>query len=153
MSNARALYIGTIQSHPRQSAYASAISPLVQLKRLFQALYDSLLKLMWRELLSGEVPTNEAANILAILLFLLLCWVSFTFRTASQAVVVAFFVFWLVDNLIAQQALRQGKYIYQVYLSQTPTGDLLWQLQLPGRLPRTIEFKPEQVRSIGVRRR
>jgi len=116
-------------------------------------IYGSLLKLMWRELLSGEVPNNESANILAILLFLLLCWVSFTFRTVSQFVVVAFFVFWLVDNLIAQQALRQGKYIYQVYLYQTPTGDLRWQLQLPGRSPRTIEFKPEQMQSIGVRRR
>ena len=146
------LYQGTIL-YPRRSAYASVIFPLVQLKRLFQALYASLLKLMWRELLSGEVPTNEAANILAILLFLFLCWVSFNFRTASQGLLIAFFVFWFVDNLIAQQALRQGKYIHQIYLHQTPQGDLQWQWQLPGRAPRIIEFKPEQVRLIRVRRR
>ena len=107
---------------------------------------------MWRELLSGEVPTNENANALAILLFLLLCWLSFTFRTVGQGLLIAFFVFWFLDNLIAQRSLSQGNYIHQVYLSQTATGDLRWQWQPPGRSPRIIEFKPEQIRSIQIRR-
>jgi hypothetical protein len=153
------LYQGTIL-YPRRSAYGTVIFPLVQLKRLFQALYASLLKLMWRELLSGEVPTNENANALAILLFLLLCWLSFAFRTVSQGLLIAFFVFWFLDNLIAQRALKQGQYIHQVYLHQTPTGDLRWQWHPPGRslgdplrgAPLTMEFKPEQVRLIRVRR-
>lgn len=146
------LYQGTIL-YPRRSAYAAAISPLVQLKRLFQALYTSLLQLMWRELLSGDVPTDETANALVILLFLLLCWLSFVFQAASQGLLTTFFVFWFLDNLIAQRALRQGTYIHHVYLSQTPLGELHWQCQLPGRTPLSMEFKPAQVRSIRIRRR
>lgn len=146
------LYHGTIL-YPQRSAYAIAITPLVQLKRLFQALYAMVLKLMWRELLTGQTPTDETGNGLAILLFGLLCWLSYVFRAVTQGALIAFFIFWFVDNLIAQQGLRTGRYIQQVSLEQTSTGELRWQGQRPGRSPLIAEFKPEQVQSIWVQRR
>lgn len=51
------VYTGTIL-YPSPSPYALAITPLVQLKKIFQSLYTSLLKMMWQELWAGEVQNK-----------------------------------------------------------------------------------------------
>lgn len=146
------LYIGTIL-YPAPSPYALAISPLVQIKKVFQSLYSSLLRMMWRELLSGEVQKNEAINAVIFLVFLFLCWLTFSFRTASQWIFIIFFIFWFIDNTISHRSFQQGDYIRRVYLQKNKAGNLNWQLQLPKRQPLSMEFSPGQVREISVRRR
>lgn len=148
----QSLYVGTIL-YPQPSPYASAIFPLVQLKKIFQSLYVSLLKMMWQELVASQVQPNEAANLVFFILFLLLCWLTFTFRTASQWLFIIFFIFWFVDNAISHHNFQQGNYIRRVYLEKNAAGDLSWQLQLPQKKALMMEFKPGQVRSIWVQKR
>ncbi|AIE75336.1 MULTISPECIES: hypothetical protein [unclassified Synechocystis] len=145
-------YVGTIL-YPDPSPYALAISPLVQLKKIFQALYTSLLKMMWRELLAEEVQKKEAYNLILFLIFLFLSWLTFTFRTASQWLFIVFFIFWFIDNAISYKNFQGGHYIQRVYLRKNKTGDLSWQLQLPNKAPLFMEFNPGQVQAISVRRR
>ncbi|MBE9203694.1 hypothetical protein IQ218_09950 [Synechocystis salina LEGE 06099] len=146
------VYTGTIL-YPSPSPYALAITPLVQLKKIFQSLYTSLLKIIWQELWAGEVQNNEAFNLILFLIFLLLAWLTFSFRTASQWLFTLFFIFWFIDNSISQRNFQRGHYIRRVYLCLNRAGNLSWQLQLPQRPPLFMEFNPGQVRAIGVRRR
>jgi hypothetical protein len=146
------VYTGTIL-YPSPSPYALAITPLVQLKKIFQSLYTSLLKVMWQELWAGEVQDNEAFNLILFLIFLLLCWLTFSFRTASQWLFTLFFLFWFIDNSITHRNFQEGHYIRRVYLRRDGPGNLRWQLQLPQSPPLSMEFNPGQVQSIGVQRR
>ncbi|MBE9176409.1 hypothetical protein IQ225_15770 [Synechocystis salina LEGE 06155] len=146
------VYTGTIL-YPSPSPYALAISPLVQLKKIFQSLYTSLLKIMWQELWAGEVQNNEAFNLILFLIFLLLAWLTFSFRTASQWLFTLFFIFWFIDNSVSQRNFQRGHYIRRVYLRLNRAGNLSWQLQLPQSPRLSMEFNPGQVQAIGVRRR
>jgi hypothetical protein len=146
------VYTGTIL-YPSPSPYALAITPLIQLKKIFQSLYTSLLKIMWQELWAGEVQDNEAFNLILFLIFLLLAWLTFSFRTASQWLFTLFFLFWFIDNFISHRNFQGGHYTRQVHLRCHGEGNLHWQLQLPHSAPLSMEFNPGQVRAIGVRRR
>ncbi len=51
--------------------YAKIISPLVQVKKLLQAIYEFLLHLIWSELIFGKKLDNELDSLLAFIVFCL----------------------------------------------------------------------------------
>lgn len=59
----------------QQPAYAPVLKPIVLLKKLFSALYDLLLQVVWSELIEGK----QTDSFIASLLFLLLCILSLIF--------------------------------------------------------------------------
>ena len=136
--------------YPQKSIYAIFIFPLVQIKKIFQALYNLLLKLMWIELIKGEMKQNDLAGILLFILFIALSWLSFILKNYFQLILIVFIVIWYIDIGIAKQAYQQQKYDRPLQLLQNETGDLLWLLSLPENKILENSFNRGQVREMAI---
>lgn len=136
--------------YPQKSIYAIFIFPLVQIKKIFQALYNLLLKLMWVELIKGEIKQNDLAGILLFTLFIVLSWLSFILKNYLQVILIVFIVIWYIDIGIAKQAYQLQKYDRPLQILQDETGDLRWLLSLPEHKMLENRFNWGQVREIAI---
>lgn len=124
--------------------------PLVQIKKIFQALYNLLLKLMWVELIKGEMKQNDLAGILLFTLFIALSWLSFILKNYLQLILIVFVIIWYIDIGIARQAYQQHKYDRPLQILENEVGTLRWLLSLPEHKILENSFNWGQVREIAI---
>jgi hypothetical protein len=136
--------------YPQKSIYAIFIFPLVQIKKIFQALYNLLLKLMWVELVKGEIKQNDLAGILLFILFIALSWLSFILKNYLQLILIVFIVIWYIDIGIARQAYQQQKYNRPLQILEDEAGGIRWLLSLPENKILENSFNWGQVREMAI---
>jgi hypothetical protein len=136
--------------YPQKSIYAIFIFPLVQIKKIFQALYNLLLKLMWIELIKGEMKQNDLAGILLFILFIALSWLSFILKNYLQLILIVFIVIWYIDIGIARQAYQQQKYNRPLQILEDEAGGIRWLLSLPENKILENSFNWGQVREMAI---
>jgi hypothetical protein len=122
----------------------------VQIKKIFQALYNLLLKLMWVELVKGEIKQNDLAGILLFILFIALSWLSFILKNYLQLILIVFIVIWYIDIGIARQAYQQQKYNRPLQILEDEAGGIRWLLSLPENKILENSFNWGQVREMAI---
>lgn len=134
----------------QKPAYAPALKPIVLLKKLFSALYNLLLQVVWSELVEGKQTDSGATAVL----FLLLCVLSlifYQFGDYQQPITIAFLLIWTIDRQIA---------LHQFYIAAARStihlhgGEdwLVWDQQFPDGQHNHLKLNQTQIEQITVHR-
>ncbi len=91
MSN-KLIFQGTT-SYLSEHWYAKIISPLIQVKKLLQSVYEFLLHIIWSELIYGKKLDNELDSLLAFIVFCLLSLLGYYLRDYIQLILIIFLLF------------------------------------------------------------
>ncbi len=134
--------------------YAKIISPLVQVKKLLQAIYEFLLHLVWSELIYGKKLDNELDSLLAFVVFCLLSLLSYYLRDYIQLILIIFLVIWYFDCWFAKHQYFQKNYKVGIFIYEIDANKIICCLSLPNSQTQSIfaSFFLEEVNYISLRK-
>lgn len=126
--------------------------PLLQVKRIFDALYHSFLSLIWSELMGQP---NQVGPMQAAALFLIFCGLSliiFYLRAYEAAILIALIGIWGCDYQWARWQYLGRRQRTQVSLTINPKT-CLYRLSTPGQTVIHRQFHPDRILQIWIARR
>jgi hypothetical protein len=136
--------------YPKQNLYASLIFPIVQVKKFFQLLYDSLLKIIWEELIYGKKIGNELVDFVIFFVFAFLSLAFYYLVNYLPILLIVSVLIWWIDyGLAKQQYLKDSP---QVSVTLTPENEdlIYWSISFPNNTPIQSEFTLNQIKEISL---
>lgn len=132
--------------------YAKIISPLVEVKKLLQAIYQFLLHLIWSEFIYGKQLENEIESLVAFLVFYLLSLLGYYLRDYIQIILIIFFLIWYLDCWFAKYQYFQKKYKIDIFIYEIDLSKIICCLSLPHTQTQSIfaSFSPQEVSYIAI---
>ena len=132
--------------------YAKIISPLVEVKKLLQAIYQFLLHLIWSEFIYGKQLENEIESLVAFLVFCLLSLLGYYLRDYIQIILIIFFLIWYLDCWFAKHQYFQKNYKIDIFIYEIDLSKIICCLSLPHTQNQSIfaSFSPQEVSYIAI---
>lgn len=132
--------------------YAKIISPLVEVKKLLQAIYQFLLHLIWSEFIYGKQLENEIESLVAFLVFYLLSLLGYYLRDYIQIILIIFFLIWYLDCWFAKYQYFQKNYKIDIFIYEIDLSKIICCLSLPHTQTQSIfaSFSPQEVSHIAI---
>ncbi len=132
--------------------YVKIISPLVQVKKLLQTVYEFFLHIIWSELIYGKKLDNELDSLLAFIVFCLLSLLGYYLRDYIQLILMILLVIWYLDCWFAKHQYFQKNYKIDIFIYEIDLTKIICCLSLPNTQTQSIfaSFTPEEVSHISM---
>ncbi|MDJ0597677.1 MAG: hypothetical protein QNJ37_02365 [Crocosphaera sp.] len=145
------IFQGTI-TYLSEHWYAKIISPLVQVKKLLQAIYEFLLHLIWSELIYGKKLDNEFDSLVAFIIFCIFSLISYYCRDYIQLILIIFIVIWYLDCWFAKYQYSQENHKIDVFVYEIDINKIICCLSLPKTKTQSIfaSFTSKEVSHISM---
>ena len=118
--------------------YAKIISPLVEVKKLLQAIYEFLLQLIWSEFIYGKQLENEIESLLALIIFCLLSLVGYYLRDYIQIILIIFCLIWYLDCWFAKNKYLKNHHKVDIVIYEIDLNKIICCLSLPNNQTQSI---------------
>ncbi|MGK7953803.1 MAG: hypothetical protein AB4063_00830 [Crocosphaera sp.] len=134
--------------------YAKIISPLVQIKKLLQTIYEFLLHLIWSELIFGKKLDNELDSLFAFIVFCLLSILGYYLRDYIQLILIIFLIIWYLDCWFAKHQYFQKNYKIDIFIYEIDLTKIICCLSLPNTQTQSIfaSFNSNEVSHISIKK-
>lgn len=138
--------------NPTLNPYARVLFPLVQIQKIFKALYNLLIKLIWNELVHNQKVTNELASLGLFIAFWIFALLIYRFKPYVPIIIFLTFVFWFIDYYTAQKKYVTGKDYTPVTLLKDDEDKITWSRKVTPHKFLKSEFIAGQVAGIAIDR-
>ncbi len=110
----------------QKGLFADIIWPVVQVKNIFETIYDRILEMIWHELMGRRQSHSQVSELIAFLVFSVLALVFYYTRDYEDVIVLGLLSIWCCDYWVAKRTyLREEKY-EEVTLRYQKNGKIHW---------------------------
>jgi hypothetical protein len=131
------------------SFFSLIIWPFVKMKVFVDRIYQSLLSMIWAELIKHEEKQySELSHFIAFVVLSVFSMLFYHFEDLEDVVVLSFFALWLIDSYLTKRQFQANK--FERIVLETQNYDVIWKSFTPGKGLIKERFKRADVSQVYI---
>jgi hypothetical protein len=135
---------------PKRNAFALIFWPIIQIKNLFQVIYQYILHIIWSELVIGKKVENELISLILFVIFCIISLLIYYFQQYSQILLIMLLIVWYIDRHLAHSQYFNNKHQLKVSLKTDEDDNLIWEMNIPDQTNNQVKIERQQLQQILI---
>jgi hypothetical protein len=136
-------------SLPSTSLFSLIIWPFVKMKDFVDQIYQSLLSMIWAELIKhDEKQYSDLTHFIAFVILSVFSMLFYRFEDLEDTIILSFFALWLIDSFLNKRQFQAKR--FERVVIETKNADIIWKLFTPKKGFIKKQFKRAEVSQISI---